>query len=145
MNKLGAGCSFSAPFHRFMNIKSSYQDSDFCFIDDGAKLPIFMLTLLKLGRVLLQEEHSRLEVLDSTACRLMTKHRNELPNVYRLKELRELLDFYQPDFRGGGIKVEWAEMTGEGQRVRRKYYLNFERIYKPEIPGNNENQPSPAI
>jgi hypothetical protein len=128
-----------------MNTES--KNGDFCSIDGDVKLPIFMLTLLRLGRILLKDEHSVREVMDTKVCKLLVKYQQEIRNVYRPKELREQLDYYQPDFRGGGVKAEWAEITDGAPGSRRRYYLNFERIYKPEskTEGESERQPSPAI
>ncbi len=91
-----------------------------------------MITLLRLGKILTKDGDSIHEMMDSKVCKLLVKHQNQIHNVYRPKELRELLENYGPELRGGGVKIEWTEITEGPMCRKRRYYFNFDRIYRPE-------------
>lgn len=129
-----------------MSSPISTDDRDFCSLDDDKGWSPFMIALLRLGAILTKDGDSVREMMDTKVCKLLSKYRNQIHHIFRPKELRNLLEYECPEIRGGGVKVEWIDITYENRpRAPKRYYFNFDRIYRPEEVMTNEKQPSPTI
>jgi len=108
-------------------------DPDFLPIDgkdDG--LPMIVKTLLKLGQILTQKEMVVSDVNLRKLSRLIDKHRTQLWGRYKGKEIRQLIPGSNNELRGGGVKVEWAEVDGPHYHSKTDLVFRFSRLLRPE-------------
>jgi hypothetical protein len=63
--------------------------------------------------------------------RLMTRHRNEIPEYSGL-EIRDHMHLQVGEIAGGGIRIQWSEDSGRPYRSVPHYDFNFSRIWREE-------------
>ena len=91
----------------------------------------FPIAMLRVGRILLKNTGEVMNVPETRVSRLMTKHRNEIPEFTPL-QIREELHKYGGEIRGGGIRIEWMENLHKPYRSVPHYDFTFSRILRPE-------------
>ena len=110
------------------------EDPDFTSIDDpNIKWPPFMLSMLRVGRILLKNVNTRHDVTAQQISRVMERHHSEVGTLYKPLEIRELIGNYCCLIVGGGIQVEAQKLDLSGPSKRCPYYrFTFTKIFRPE-------------
>ena len=106
-------------------------DSDFSSIsghDTG--LPSFVIAMLRIAQIITAKEFERREITAVQINRWMTKHRNVLPRVYKPKEIRDRVNEYGGEIRGGGVKIEWYELPEKHYGSPTHYHFTFSRLMR---------------
>lgn len=119
------------------------EQTEFISIDDpNLNWPPFVLSMLKVGRILTKKEAERFEITAAQVSRCMQSHINEIKNVYRGREIRMLFGYYGGYLVGGGIKIEAQEYYPNNSTVKH-YHFSFTRLYRPEeliAPKSDDNE-----
>ena len=123
----------------------SLQDkAEWVSIDDpNLKWRPFILSMLRIGRILTKRENRRTGITGAQISRLMNKHRSELPDVYTGREIRDQFEYYGCWLVGGGIQISGDEMPVP-YRGPKQYYFTIERLQPPEAPSQIETAKAPT-
>ena len=96
----------------------------------------FMVTMLRLARILTTKEPERSEISTRQLSRLMQRHHVHLQHTYTSKAIVEQLRFYGGEFGGVGVKVSWREIMPRDGRKMPQYQFTMERTHEPD-PATN--------
>ena len=110
------------------------EDHNFISIDDpNIKWPPFMLSMLRVGRILLKSVNARHDVTAEQISRTMERHKHEVGMVYKALEIRQLIGNYCCHFTGGGIQIEAEELHYSTPCTRCPYYrFTFTKLFRPD-------------
>ena len=92
----------------------------------------FMVTMLRLARILTEKESERSEISTRQLSRLMNRHRVNLPATYTCKAIVEQLYSYDGEMAGVGVKVSWQEIMPKDGRKLPLYQFTVQRIHEPD-------------
>ena len=103
-----------------------------------------MLSMLRVGRILLKKENVRFDIRANQISRTMQRHYRKIGQVYTAREIRELIGNYCCYFCGGGIQVE-AQSIEPYTLTKRgpDYTFTFTKLFRPdptESGGQTVNQ-----
>jgi hypothetical protein len=102
-------------------------------LDGGnSGLPMFMVTMLRLARILTAKEQERSEISTSQLSRFMHYYRVHLPLTYTSKAIVEQLFSYGGEIAGAGVKVSWQEIMPQEGRKMPRYQFTISRDYEPD-------------
>ena len=108
------------------------EDHNFISIDDpNINWPPFMLSMLRVGRILLKNVNARHDVTAEQISRTMERHKHEVGMVYKALEIRQLIKNYCCLIIGGGIQIEAEELHYSTPSTRCPYYrFTFTKLFK---------------
>jgi hypothetical protein len=93
--------------------------------------PTFMVTMLRLARILTTVEPERTDISTRQLSRLMQRHHVHLPATYTCKAIVEQLCNYGGELGAAGVKVSWREIMPRDGRKLAQYMFTMERIHEP--------------
>ena len=93
--------------------------------------PPFMVTMLRLARILTAKEPERSEISTRQLSRLMHRYSHLLPRTYTAKEIVEHFDNYGSEMEGAGVKVTWNQIMPEDDRKMALYEFRIQRLNEP--------------
>ena len=110
------------------------EDPSFTSIDDpNIKWPPFMLSMLRVGRILLKNVNTRHDVTAQQISRTMERHKSEVGMVYKALEIRQLIGNYCCLIIGGGIQVEAEKLDLSGPSKGCPYFrFTFTKLFRPD-------------
>jgi len=124
-----------------MNTQSIQDDPDFISIDDPKiRWPTFVLSMLRIGRVITAKEKWRSGITATQISKWM--ERAKVGETYKGREIRENFEFYNLWLTGGGIQISAQEMDVP-YRGPRQYYFTFTRLDPPKPPQIESVNPAP--
>lgn len=94
--------------------------------------PTFMVTMLRLARILTAKEQERSEISTSQLSRFMHYYRVHLPLTYTSKAIVEQLFSYDGEIAGAGVKVSWQEIMPQDGHKMPLYQFTIQRDYEPD-------------
>ena len=94
--------------------------------------PTFMVTMLRLARILTAKEPERSEISTRQLSRLMNRHYVHLPSTYTCKEIVEQMWPYDGEMAGAGVKVTWQEIMPRDGRKMALHQFTMERTHEPD-------------
>ena len=108
-------------------------DHDPLPLDGGnSGFPTFMVTMLRLARILTAKDPERSEISTRQLSRLMRRHHVHLPTTYTCKAIVEQLFNYAGEIGGAGVKVSWNETMPRDGRKMAQYQFTMERTHEPD-------------
>jgi hypothetical protein len=113
-------------------------DLDFFSIDGpNTGLPSFVISMLRIGQIVTANTLEKREITAASISRWMLKHRDKIPCTYTPLQIREKLWQFDGEIRGGGVKIEWGELSGYPCRNVPHYDFTFSRIIPEAAYGPN--------
>ena len=92
----------------------------------------FMVTMLRLARILTAKEPERCEISTRQLSRLMHRYHHLLPRTYTAKGIVEHFDNFGGEMEGAGVKVTWNEIMPEDDRKMALYEFRIRRLHEPD-------------
>jgi len=113
------------------------QEQDPLPIDGGKTgLPIFMVTMLRLARILVAKVPERTEITTRQLSRLMHRHHSKLSQTYTARDIVEHIWEYGNEMSGFGVEISWSEIMPRDGRKMAQYLFAIHRQYEPDRTTN---------
>jgi hypothetical protein len=107
--------------------------------ENNGGLPDFIVAMLRVGKLLTANSWEVREVTAKRISRIMERHKNDMPWIYKPKEICEKWEYYNCYIEGDGMKIEGAEVPIKYRSVPH-YQFTFTKYPPAPTPNQAETE-----